>query len=138
MHGYEVETHFGRFIGKMQWFMPFVGFDYRFRKSGINFQEKNIFGPTDTKDTRKAFSICLLYTLPMLVKLESEVFTDGTVLFQLMREDIPVTKRLRMSLMVNSDKEYMGSLKYILNKNIGIRTHYDSDMGFGVGLSFNY
>lgn len=138
IHGYETETHIGRYIGKMQWLMPFVGFDWRYRKKGINFQEKNIFGQTDTKDTRKAFSIGVLYTLPMLVKLESEVFTDGTVLLQLMREDIPVTKRLRMSLMVNSDKEYMASLKYILNKNIGIRTHYDSDMGFGVGISLNY
>ena len=32
MHGYEVETHLGRYIGKMQWFMPFIGFDYRYRK----------------------------------------------------------------------------------------------------------
>jgi hypothetical protein len=40
--------------------------------------------------------------------------------------------------MVNTDKEYMVDLGYIVNKNIGIRTHYDSDMGFGVGLAVNY
>ncbi|WP_435355458.1 multicopper oxidase domain-containing protein [Emticicia sp. SJ17W-69] len=138
MHGYEVETHLGRYIGKMQWFMPFIGFDYRYRKHGINFQEKNIFGQKDTKDTRQALSVGFSSTLPMLIKFESEVFTDGTVLLQLLREDIPLGKRLRMSFMVNSDKEYMAGFRYILNKNIGLTTHYDSDMGFGVGLNLNY
>ena len=138
IHGYEVETHFGRYIGKMQWFMPFIGFDYRYRKHGINFQEENLFKQRDTKDTRQAFSAGFSYTLPMLVHFEAEVFTDGTVLLQLKREDIPITKRLRLGLMYNSDKEYMIDLRYILNKNMGIRTHYDSDMGFGVGLNLNY
>ena len=40
--------------------------------------------------------------------------------------------------MVNTDLEYMGELRYIINKNIGIRTHYDSDMGWGVGLALTY
>lgn len=137
-HGYEIETHLGRYIGKMQWFMPFIGFDYRYRKYGINFQEENIFKQKDTKDTRQTFSAGFVYTLPMLIHFEAEVFIDGTVLLQLGREDIPVTKRLRAGFMVNSDKEYMVDMRYILNKNLGIRTHYDSDMGFGVGLSLNY
>jgi FtsP/CotA-like multicopper oxidase with cupredoxin domain len=138
MHGYEVETHFGRYIGKMQWFMPFVGYDYRFRKQGIDFQEKNLFKQSDTKDIRQAFSVGFVYTLPMLINFEAEVFTDGTFLLQLMREDIPVSKRLRLGFMYNTDKEYMIDLKYIVSKNLGVRTHYDSDMGFGIGLSLNY
>ena len=138
MHGYEVETHIGRYIGKMQWFMPFIGYDWRYRKHGINFQEENMFKQKDTKDTRQAFSLGILYTLPMLVQFEAEVFTDGTILLQLKREGIPLTKRVRMGLMINSDKEYMIDLKYIVNKNFGVRTHYDSDMGFGVGLNLNY
>jgi hypothetical protein len=40
MHGYETETHIGRYIGKMQWLMPFIGFDWRYRKMGIDEQEK--------------------------------------------------------------------------------------------------
>ena len=36
MHGYETETHIGRYLGKMQWLMPFVGFDWRYRKMGID------------------------------------------------------------------------------------------------------
>ena len=138
MHGYEVETHLGRYIGKMQWLMPFIGFDWRYRKMGIDQQEKNLFGQTNEKDTRRAFSLGFMYTLPMLVNFQAEVYHDGIVRLALMREDIPISKRLRGGFMINTDKEYMGELKYIINKNIGIRAHYDSDMGWGAGISIVY
>ncbi|MBP9196978.1 MAG: multicopper oxidase domain-containing protein [Saprospiraceae bacterium] len=137
-HGYETETHIGRYIGKMQWFMPFVGFDWRYRKFGKDEQETNLFGQTNTKDNRKLFSAGFDYTLPMLLIFQTEVYHNGDVRLQIMREDIPISKRLRFGFMVNTDKEYMVDLGYIVNKNIGIRTHYDSDMGFGVGLAVNY
>lgn len=138
MHGYETETHVGRYLGKMQWLMPFVGFDWRYRKMGIDEQEKNLFGQTNTKDNRAVISLGVNYTLPMLVRFQTEIFTDGIVRLQLMREDIPVTKRLRFAFMVNTDKEYMAGLNYIFNRNFSLRTHYDSDMGFGAGLTFSY
>lgn len=138
MHGYETETHIGKYIGKMQWLMPFVGFDWRYRKMGIDEQEHNLFGQENTKDNRAVVSIGVNYTLPMLVMFQTEIFSDGIVRLQLERKDIPISKRLRASLMYNTDKEYMIDLKYILGKNIGIRTHYDSDMGFGIGATFNY
>lgn len=138
MHGYETETHLGRYIGKMQWFMPFIGFDWRYRNMGLTNHEKTLFGQIDEKDNRSKMSIGFMYTLPMLIHFEAEVFTNGIVRLQLMREDIPISKRIRAGFMVNTDKEYMVELKYILNRNIGIRTHYDSDMGFGLGLILNY
>ncbi|NCI48458.1 multicopper oxidase domain-containing protein [Sediminibacterium roseum] len=138
MHGYEVETHLGRYIGKMQWLMPFVGFDWRYRKMGIDEHEKNLFGQTNNKDNRSAVSLGVMYTLPMLVNFQAEVYHDGIVRLSLMREDIPVSKRLRGGFMVNTDREYMVDLRYVVNRNIGVRTHYDSDMGFGVGLALNY
>ncbi|WP_276088188.1 multicopper oxidase domain-containing protein [Pedobacter sp. JY14-1] len=138
MHGFETETHLGRYIGKMQWLMPFIGFDYRYRKMGMDEHEKNLFGQVNKKDTRRALSLGVMYTLPMLVNFQAEVYHDGITRLSLMREDIPVSKRLRAGFMVNTDMEYMADLRYILTRNIGIRTHYDSDMGFGVGLSLNY
>jgi hypothetical protein len=138
MHGYETETHIGRYMGKMQWLMPFIGFDWRFRKMGIDEEEKNMFNQTNSKDKRAQFSLGINYTLPLLMIAQAEVYQGGNVRFQLMREDMPITKRLRMSFMVNTDKEYMAGFRYIVNKNIGMTTHYDSDMGFGVGLSANY
>lgn len=137
-HGYETETHVGRYIGKMQWFMPFVGFDWRYRKLGIDEKEENIFGQTNTKDNRTQVSLGVNYTLPMLIIAQAEVYQDGNVRLQLMREDIPISKRIRAGFMVNTDMEYMIDLRYILTKNMRIRTHYDSDMGFGGGLTLTY
>ena len=136
-NGYETETHIGRYIGKNQWLMPFVGFDWRYRKMGDEI-EKNIFGQKSTKDRRAVFSIGAEYTLPMLIILQTEIFSDGKVRFQLKRDDIPVTPRLRWAFMVNTDKEYMTGLKYILTRNLGLSTHYDSDMGIGFGATINY
>jgi FtsP/CotA-like multicopper oxidase with cupredoxin domain len=138
MHGYETETHIGRYIGKMQWFMPFIGFDWRYRKFGMDEVEKNIFGQTNTKDNRSLLSLGFNYILPMLVRLQSEVFTDGNFRLQLSREDIPLGKRVRGMFMLNTDKEYMGGFDYIFSRNIRGRIHYDSDMGFGIGLTLSY
>ncbi|MNI40480.1 hypothetical protein D3C73_947050 [compost metagenome] len=118
--------------------MPFIGFDWRYRKMGIDEHEKNIFGQVNKKDSRSAVSLGVMYTLPLLIDFQAEVYHDGIVRLALMREDIPVSKRLRAGFMVNTDLEYMADLRYVINKNMGIRTHYDSDMGFGVGLSLNY
>lgn len=137
-HGYESETHVGRYIDKNQWLMTFIGFDWRYRKFGMDEVEKNVFGQSNTKDNRSVLSLGVNYTLPLLVIAQAEVFSDGNVRFQLSREDIPVSKRLRMAFMVNTDKEYMAALKYIVSKNIGITTHYDNDMGIGFGVNLNY
>lgn len=137
-HGYETETHLGRYIGKMQWLMPFIGFDWRSRKLGTGEKDRNILRQTNTKDNRTFLSVGINYTLPMLITAQTEIYQDGNVRVQLMREDIPVSKRLRMSFMVNSDKEYMAGFRYIAKKNVAFSTHYDSDMGFGLGLNLNY
>ncbi|VXC38447.1 MULTISPECIES: multicopper oxidase domain-containing protein [Chryseobacterium] len=139
MHGYETETHVGRYIGKMQWLMPFIGFDWRYRDShGSGELEKNLFGQKNKKDQRATLSAGVLYTLPMLIDFQAEVFTDGIVRLQLRREDIPLTRRLRGAFSVNTDKEYMLGLKYIVTRNASLSTHYDSDMGFGAGITLLY
>ena len=137
MHGYEAEFHLGRYIWKMQWLMPFIGFDWRYRSMNGEI-ESNVFGQENTKDKRAVLSAGVNYTLPMLVIAQAEVFQDGNVRLQLMREDIPISKRLRMGFMVNTDTEFMLDARYILKRNLSLRTHYDSDMGFGLGLNLNY
>jgi FtsP/CotA-like multicopper oxidase with cupredoxin domain len=137
-HGYEVETHIGRYVGKMQWLMPFIGFDWRYRKFGIDEQETNLFGQSNSKDLRSLVTVGVNYTLPLLIVGQAEIYQDGNIRFQLMREDMPITKRLRVSFMLNTDKEYMAGFRYIVNKNMGITSHYDSDMGLGAGITFSY
>jgi hypothetical protein len=138
MHGFETETHIGRYVDKMQFLQLFVGFDYRYRMLGMAEVEKNLFQQKNSKDHRILASVGLEYTMPLLIKLQAEVYHNGYVRIQLMRTDIPLTKRLRMDFMVNTDAEYMVGLKYIINKHLGAKIHYDSDMGFGAGLTVGY
>nr|WP_214448282.1 multicopper oxidase domain-containing protein [Flavihumibacter rivuli] len=134
--GFENEVHIGRLIGKRQYLMPYIGFDWRYRKNAE--PEKNIFGQTNTKDQRAAVCFGVQYILPMLIRADARIDTDGKVRVQLGREDIPLTSRLRMNFMVNSDKEYMAGFRYIATKYISLSTHYDSDMSWGAGLTITY
>jgi hypothetical protein len=77
------------------------------------------------------------YVLRMPITFQTEVYQDGNLRLQLMRENIPIAKRVRGDFMVNTDREFMIGAKYIVNKNMGVRSHYDSDMGWGIGLSLN-
>ncbi|HTN39335.1 MAG TPA: multicopper oxidase domain-containing protein [Arachidicoccus sp.] len=135
-NGYEVETHFGRYIGKMQWLFPYVGIDWRYRRNSA--RDKSFFGQKNTKDDRKVLHVGVEYTLPWLAVLDASVDHNGYFRMQLMREDIALTPRLRAAFMVNTDREYMVGGKYILTKNFGLSTHYDSDMGWGAGLTITY
>ncbi|WP_143305764.1 multicopper oxidase domain-containing protein [Chitinophaga vietnamensis] len=135
-HGYETESHFGRYFGKMQWLFPYVGWDVRYRR--MHGPEKNLFGQENTKDFRQVFHIGVEYTLPMLIVADASIDHTGNVRFQLSREDVPITKRLRFNFMVNTDKEYMAGFRYIVTRNFALSTHYDSDMGFGAGITLSY
>ncbi len=137
MHGTESETNFGRYLGRNQWVFPFIGFDYH-RNKIENTSEKNLFGQSSNQNNRKAFVAGIQYTLPMLFIAESRIDSKGKFRFQLSREDIPIAPRLRLNLAGNSDKEYTAGLRYIVTKYFGISTHYDSDMGYGAGITFTY
>ena len=136
--GYETEAHFGRYIGRMQWLMPYVGLDWRYRMEMGNTAGNNLFGQTNTHDQRTVVCAGVQYILPMLIIADARIDSDGKLRLQLMREDIPLTKRLRLGLMYNSDFEYMAGLKYVFNKSFSLSAHYDSDMGFGGGFTFTY
>ena len=143
MHGYESETMVGRYIGRMQWLYPYVGFDYHYKKEGgpkniFGGEEKTWFGQTSNKNNRKTIIAGVAYTLPMLFVADLRIDGNGIFRFQFGREDVPVTKRLRFSMMINTDKEYMAGLRYIATKYISVSSHYDSDMGLGAGITFTY
>jgi CopA family copper-resistance protein len=143
MHGYESETMVGRYLGRMQWWYPYIGFDYHYKMEGgpkniFGDEEKNWFGQASNKNNRKTVVAGIACTLPMLFVADARIDGDGKFRFQFSREDIPVTRRLRFSIMINTDKEYMAGLRYIATKYISLSAHYDSDMGLGGGLTFTY
>jgi hypothetical protein len=143
-HGYESETMLGRYLGKMQWWLPYIGFDYHYKKvhgkeeNIFGNDSKNMFGQVSNKDNRKTIMAGVIYTLPMLVLADMRIDGNGKLRFQLSRQDVPVSKRLRFNFMVNTDKEYAVGFKYILKKWFALSTHYDSDMGLGAGVTLTY
>lgn len=142
-HGYEAEVIAGRYLGKMQWLFPYIGFDYHLKHHGgpeniFGDETENWFGQVSNKNDRQAGTIGVIYTLPLLIQADMRVDTDGKLRFQLSRDDISLTSRLRWNWMINTDKEYMTGLRYIVTKYISLSAHYDSDMGPGAGVTFTY
>jgi hypothetical protein len=142
-HGYESETMLGRYMGKMQWLYPYVGFDYHYKIEGgpkniFGSEKYNWLGQLSNKNNRKTIVAGVAYTLPMLVIADARVDGTGKFRFQLSREDISITPRLRFNWMINTDKEYMAGFRYIATKYISLSTHYDSDMGLGAGVTLTY
>lgn len=136
-HGTESETYFGRYMGRMQWFFPFIGFDYHYNSMNDGL-ERNMLGQMSNQHNRKALVAGFQYTLPMLLIAEARIDSKGKLRFQLKREDIPITRRLRFNFMANTDKEYMAGFRYVVTKYFSLSTHYDSDMGFGAGITLTY
>ncbi len=135
-HGYESETHLGRYFGRNQFLNAYVGFDYRYRK--MMHDEENLFGQSSSNDDRSVFCAGVQYVLPMLITADFRIDHTGDLRLTLSREDIPLTSRLRLNGMYNTDREYSAGLKYILTKFLAVSTHYDSDMGYGAGITLNY
>jgi len=134
--GQESETTFGRFLGQMQWLYAYAGFDYHYKKTSV--KENNLFGQLSDKNDLHTFVAGLDYTLPMLFVADARIDGNGKIRFQLGREDIPLTARLRFSLAGNTDIEYSAGLRYIVTRSVSLSSHYDSDTGFGAGLSIAY
>jgi len=134
--GYESETIAGRYFGQMQWLYAYAGFNYQYRK--VSGPEKNLFGQISDQNDRHTVVAGLAYTLPLLFVADARVDGNGKFRLQLGREDIPLTSRLRFSLMGNTDKEYNAGLRYIVTKYISVSSNYDSDLKFGAGITIVY
>jgi FtsP/CotA-like multicopper oxidase with cupredoxin domain len=138
--GYESESHVGRFFGRNQFLRAYIGWDYRYRKDGLYNPNNgdNVFGNVNTKNDRRVLCVGIQYVLPLHIVSEFRVDNTGLVRFQMRREDFPLTKRMRLNAMINSDLEYTVGTRYIMNKYISLSTHYDSDMKWGGGLTITY
>jgi hypothetical protein len=141
-HGYEGEVAFGRYLGTNQWWFPYIGFDYHYKKIDGDAKDendyKNLFGQVSNKNNRKTITAGIQYLTPWLVLADARIDGNGKLRFQLSREDIPVTQRLRFNFIGNTDKEYTVGFRYILSKWLALSTHYDSDMGLGAGVTVTY
>ncbi|KQT23323.1 copper oxidase [Chryseobacterium sp. Leaf405] len=139
----------GRFLGKFQWALPYVGF--RIQKNheimerqmanemGMGFYgKKTWFGQQKASKTQGAFIVGMQYLLPMLITADASVDQNGKVLLEFSREDIPLSRRLRGNFSVNSDGEFNTGLRYILQKWLAVSGNYDNEMGWGAGITLTY
>lgn len=131
---FEGSIKVGRFLGKYQWAMPYVGF----RTTKTHDNAKTWFGQNVKPDDQNVAIAGLRYILPFLITADANVDHNGKVRLELGREGIPLSPRMRGNFSVNSNQEYDFGLKYILQKWVSVSTNYDSEFGFGAGLTFMY
>jgi FtsP/CotA-like multicopper oxidase with cupredoxin domain len=134
--GYESQGQFGRYLGRMQFWFPYIGWDFQYHAGGVT--EKTTFGQENTSNHRNVAVAGVQYLLPMLIIGDARVDNTGNVRLQLSRQDIAFTNRLRFGFMVNTDKEYMLGLRYVITKYVSLSTQYDSDLKFGAGITIIY
>ncbi len=133
--GYETESHFGRFVDRNQFLFVYAGWDWRYRD---DVHGRNIFGQDNTKNKRSVAHFGIQYKMPWLVIADASLDHTGYFRIQFRRDDIPLTRRLRLWAMWNTDHEFATGARYILTKYVSASTHYDSDMGAGIGLTVTY
>jgi len=123
---YEFQPDYQYFLDKRQFLSAFIGVDIR-----------NTFQITENgkRVDRKVGVVGVRYLLPMFIQSELRADHKGEVRFQLSRNDIPLTKRLRLSLSANTDKEYNIDFDYNIGKRFYIHSSYDSDYKYGAGLT---
>jgi hypothetical protein len=134
--GYESQGQFGRYLGKMQYWYPYLGWDFRYLPGEIN--NKTIFGQQNSSLLRNVAVAGVQYLLPMFIIADCRVDMSGNWRFQLSRQDIALTNRLRFGFMLNTDWEYMMGLRYILSKYVSLSAEYDNDLKFGAGIAITY
>ncbi|WP_299182526.1 multicopper oxidase domain-containing protein, partial [uncultured Chryseobacterium sp.] len=133
----------GRFLGKFQWALPYVGFRIKnaeMAEDGMmgdghmdEKEKKTWFGQNRTPKNKNTFIAGVQYVLPMLILADASVDQNGKVLLELSREDIPISRRIRGNFSLNSDGEFTTGLRYILQKWLSVSGNYDNELGWGAG-----
>ena len=136
----------GRYLGKFQWALPYVGLRLSNKheeiSSGLHGQastaKKSWFGQSRLQNNTASAVVGMQYVLPWLVTADASVDHTGRVVLELSREDIPISRRLRGAISVNSDNEFNTGIHYIVQKWLSISGNYDNKMGWGAGLMLTY
>ena len=131
----EAEARFGRFFGNLQFLKLYFGGDIRrvYQQHGHGAEET-----MDTEENRLVATLGIQYTLPMFIQSDLRIDHKGNVRFQVGRNDLALTSRLRLDGFWNTDNEYEIGLRYIVIKRFSLSANYDSHFGLGVGITFTY
>lgn len=128
---YELETRMQYFLDKRQFFSVYIGGEYE--KNDMQNGKK-----VPVREKEQIGTAGLIYTLPFLINVEGRIDHRGNFRIEVQREDIPLTTRTRLDFYWNTDKEYGVNARYIIAKYLAVSANYDSDYGWGAGLSIIY
>ena len=128
---YQIESHIGRFIDRMQYLKLYVGGELS------RFYDHNSTNHQITENKQVA-TLGLQYLLPMFIQSDLRIDHKGKVRFQVSRSDLALTSRLRFDVLWNTDKEYELGLRYVVTKRYSFSANYDSHFGAGGGITFTY
>lgn len=129
---FESETMLRRFLDKKQFFTAFIGAENRREETGEIKDGKRIL------ENENVVTAGLTYFLPLFIVAEGRIDHTGHLRLQLSRHDLALTRRARFDFSWNTDKQYALGLKYIIARNLALSGSYDSDYGWGAGISFVY
>lgn len=141
---FDVNVKVGRYLGKFQWALPYVGFrsqkkHFEMDHSGLKMiSKKTWFGQNVVSKDQNVFVAGFQYVLPWLILADASIDHNGKTVLELSREDIPLSRRLRGNISVNSNKEFNTGLNYIVHKWLSISGNYNSEMGWGAGILLTY
>ncbi|MCC7467407.1 MAG: multicopper oxidase domain-containing protein, partial [Saprospiraceae bacterium] len=69
--GFETESHFGRYLGKNQFWLAYGGWDWRYREGHET--ERNLLGQFNSKDQRSVACLGIQYTMPWFLVADVRV-----------------------------------------------------------------
>lgn len=131
----DAQANVGRYIGRNQFFMPYLGLGYR--NSAHTTHTEDWLGQEHSHE-KVRFMAGFQYTMPWFWELDARIDHTGRAKISLNREDIAFSSRGRLGFGINSEREYQISIHYILTKYLALSSNYHNEMGWGIGLAFTY
>ena len=138
---YETETHLLRYLDKRQFLAAYIGYDLRDNntlRAATDGEGGNRRTLQNNRNFRRQAEVGVYYLLPMLVRAELRTDLTGQLRLQLERRDLPLSNNLFADLRVNTDREYLLGIRYMVSKYASFSTNYDNQYGWGAGLTFHY
>ena len=129
---FETESHLLRYIDKRQFLSAFIGYDFRSKEKFTSHELP------EEIDRRSVFDVGIYYLLPMFIRSEWRIDHTGKLRLQLERRDMALSNNFFFDWSVNTDKEYSVNFRYMVSKYLSLSTNYDSDYGWGAGLTWHY
>ena len=117
---YDVQVHAKRYLSR---YMSVYG--------GVR-SEREGFASSETNGV-----IGVQYVLPLLIKTDLQLATDGHVELEVSSE-LQLTERLQMEWEASTDEEYRVGFAYEFNKKLALAAGWDSEEGWGVGARLNF